>query len=158
MQGSLALFGELGQVAAELVEDLGGAFAFGAAGRALRAAAAGAAERPHDLAADLLGVRVQVQQDARGDALFLAHEAEQDVLGADVVVTERERLAQRQLQDLFGARREGDLALRRLFAGADDAHDGRADLFDGHFEPVEHRAATPSSSRRRPSSRCSVPM
>ena len=59
------------------------------------------------------------------------------MLGADVVVTEGERLAQGQLQDLLGARREGDLTLRRLLAGADDAHDRGAHLFDGHFEPVE---------------------
>ena len=60
------------------------------------------------------------------------------MLGADVVVAEAESLTERQLEDLLGARREGDLALRRLLAGADDAHDGGADLLDGHFEPVEH--------------------
>ena len=60
------------------------------------------------------------------------------MLGADVVVAEAERLAQREFQDLLGARRERDLPLGRLLAGADDAHDGGADLFDGHFEAVEH--------------------
>ena len=35
-------------------------------------------------------IGVEVEQDARGDALVLAHEAEEDVLGADVVVPERE--------------------------------------------------------------------
>ena len=108
------------------------------AGAACCAAAAGAAEHAHDLVADLLGLGVEVEQDARGDALVLADEAEQDVLGADVVVAQRERLAQRQLEDLLGARRERDLALRRLLAGADDAHDGGADLFDGDFERLEH--------------------
>ena len=103
----------------------------------LLAAAAGAAERAHDLVADLLGLGVEVEQDARGDAFVLAHEAEQDVLGADVVVAQRERLAQGELEDLLGARREGDLALRGFLAGADDAHDGGAHLFDGHFERVE---------------------
>ena len=59
------------------------------------------------------------------------------MLGADVVVAEAGRLAQRQLEHLLGARRERDLALRRLFAGADDAYDGRTHLLDGHFEALE---------------------
>ena len=74
-----------------------------------RAAARRARERAHDLVADLLGLGVEVEQDARRDALVLADQAEQDVLGADVVVTQRERLAQRQLEHLLGARRERDL-------------------------------------------------
>ena len=37
----------------------------------------------------------------RAATLVLTHEAEQDVLGADVVAAERERLTQRQLEDLF---------------------------------------------------------
>ena len=109
----------------------------------LRAAAAGAAERAHDLVADLLRLGVQVEEDACRHALVLAHEAEQDVLGADVVVAETEGLTKRQLEDLLGARREGDLALRRLLAGADDADHGGADLFDGHFETVEDARGHP---------------
>ncbi len=85
----LALGGELGQVAAELVEQLRGLLALAAAARAgALAAAAGAGEHPDDLVADLLGVGVEVEQDAGGDALVLPHEAQQDVLGADVVVAE----------------------------------------------------------------------
>src|SRR4026208_2393989 len=49
---------------------------------------AGAGEHADDLVADLLGVGVEVEQDACRDALVLAHEAEQDVLRADVVVPE----------------------------------------------------------------------
>src|SRR5256885_6994608 len=49
---------------------------------------------------------VEVEQDARRDALVLANEAEQDVLGADVVVAERESLAQCQLEHLLRAGRE----------------------------------------------------
>ena len=116
----LALGGELGQVAPELVEQLGGLLALArrragagarAAGLAL-AAAAGAGEHADDLVADLLRVGVEVEQDARGDALVLAHQAEQDVLGADVVVAEAQRLAQRELEHLLGARRERDLTRR----------------------------------------------
>ena len=132
----LALGGELGQVAPELVEQLRGLLALGAAG-ALLAAAAGTGEHPDDLVADLLRVGVEVEQDARGDALVLAHESEQDVLGADVVVAEAQRLAQRQLEHLLRARRERDLAGGDLLTGADDPHDLRADALDGDVQRLE---------------------
>ena len=137
----LALLGELGQVAAELVEQLRGllalALAAAAAGGCALAAAAGAGEHPDHLVADLVRVGVEVEQDAGGDALVLTHQAEQDVLGADVVVAERERLAQRQLEHLLGARRERDLAGGDLLAGADDADDLGADALGGDVERLE---------------------
>ncbi len=101
-------------------------------------AAAGAGEHADDLVADLLGVGVEVEQDARRDALVLAHEPEQDVLGADVVVAERERLAQRELEHLLRARRERDLAGRDLVALADDPRDLGAHLLDRDVERLEH--------------------
>ena len=57
------------------------------------------------------------------DALALTDQAEQDVLGADVVVAELECFSQRQLEDLLGPRREGDVARRRAAALADDLFD-----------------------------------
>ena len=101
-------------------------------------ATAGAGEHADDLVADLLRVGVEVEQDAGGDALVLAHEAEQDVLGADVVVAEAQRLAQGQLEHLLGARRERDLPGGDLLAGADDPHDLRAHALDGDVEALEH--------------------
>ena len=101
------------------------------------AAAAGAGQHADDLVADLLRVGVEVEQDAGGDALVLADEAEQDVLGADVVVSERERLAEGELEDLLGAGREGDLAGGDLLAGADDADDLGAHALDGDVEGLE---------------------
>src|SRR5262249_6896237 len=70
--------------------------------------------------------------------LVLANEAEQDVLGADVVVPERERFAQRQLQHLLGTRRERDLTARHLVALTHDARDLGTHLFDGDVEGLEH--------------------
>src|SRR6266700_5884698 len=58
-----------------------------------------------------------------GDALALAEQAEQEVLGADVVVPEGQRLPQRQLQRLLGSRRERDLAPDQALAVADDLLD-----------------------------------
>src|SRR3712207_1850486 len=96
-----------------------------------------AREHADDLVADLLGVGVEVEQDARGDALVLAHEAEQDVLRADVVVPQRQRLAQRELEDLLGPRGEGDLTGGDLLAGADDPHDLRAHPLDGDVQALQ---------------------
>ena len=106
-------------------------------------APAGAGQHADDLVADLLGVGVEVEQDPRGDALVLANEAEQDVLRADVVVAERERLSQRELQHLLGARRERDLPRRDLVALADDARHVGPDVLDGDVERVEHTGGEP---------------
>src|SRR5207248_1421650 len=110
----LALRGLLRQVAAELVEELRALRHLAARRAGALLAAAGPGEHADDLVADLLGVGVEVEQDPRGDALVLAHEPEQDVLGADVVVIERERLAQCQLEVLLRARLERELAVRAL--------------------------------------------
>ena len=135
----LALLGQLGQVAPELVEQLRRLrlLAGGSTARTLLAATR-AREHADDLVADLLGVSVEVEEDARGDSLVLAHEAEQDVLGADVVVAERERLTQGEFEHLLGARREGDLAGRDLVTLADDAGDLRTHLLDRDVERLEH--------------------
>jgi hypothetical protein len=95
-------------------------------------------EPEDDLVADLLAVGVEVEQDARGHALVLAHEPQQDVLGADVVVTEAQRLAQRQFEHLLRPRRERDLPGGDLFAGAHDAHDLGAHPLDGDVQALEH--------------------
>ena len=138
----LALARLLGQVATELVEQLRALLGLGLCARCLRLASAGAATRARqhadDLVADLLGVGVEVEQDACGNPLVLAHETEQDVLGADVVVPERERLTQRQLEHLLGTRGEWDLSGRDLVALADDARYLRTHLFDRDVEAVEH--------------------
>lgn len=53
-------------------------------------------------AADLLRIGAAIEQDARGHAV-LAPECQQEVLGADVVVTQAQRLVQRKVQDVLGA-------------------------------------------------------
>src|SRR5947209_5610110 len=66
------------------------------------------------------------------------HGPEQDVLGADVVVPQRQRLAEGELEHLLRPRREGDLAGGDLLAGADDADDLRSHALDGDVEALEH--------------------
>jgi hypothetical protein len=56
--------------------------------------------------ADAVQVRAKRGQDLSGHAFARAQQAEQDVLGADVAVPQQLRLAQRQLEDLLGARGE----------------------------------------------------
>ena len=101
----------------------------GGKGQILTAAPGRARQRAHDFVADLFGLGVEVEQNTGRDTFVFADQAEQDVLCADVVVAQRQGLAKGQLEDLLGARREGDLPGRHLFAGAHDTHDSRAHLF-----------------------------
>ena len=92
-----------------------------------RLLARGALQQLDHLLADPAGVSAQLDQHLGGDALALADQAEQDVLGADVVVTELQGLPQRQLEDLLGARSEGDVPGGCLLALAGDLPDVLAD-------------------------------
>ena len=78
--------------------------------------------------ADLVEVDAERLEDAGGDALALADEAEQQVLRADVVVAEAARLVDGQLDDALRARRQADLADDRPVAAPDDELDGGPDL------------------------------
>ena len=107
----LALAGHLGEVATELVEDLARALvarvvlrraADVGAGRAWLATAGAATARRtlvarqqlDHLLTDAAEIGAELDEHLGGDPLALADEAEQDVLGADVVVAELQRLAQ----------------------------------------------------------------
>jgi len=113
----------------------------GARALAALAATAGPGEHADDLVADLLGVRVEVEKDARGDALVLANEAEQDVLGSDVVVAQAQRFAERELEDLLGARGERDLPVHRHIAVTDEAQHLGFGKLEGHAERVQSLSA-----------------
>ena len=102
-----------------------------------------AGQHAHDLLAHPIGVDLQVAQDPRRHAFALAHQPQQDVLGADVVVAQGQGLAQGQFEDLLRPRREGDLALRLVVALAHDAGDLTADLFQGDFERAQHARGHP---------------
>ena len=65
---------------------------------------------------------------ARGDALALADEAQEQVLRADVVVAEPAGLVDGELDDPLRARGQPDLADDRPIAAPDDELDGRPDL------------------------------
>ena len=134
----LAGAGGGGQVHAQLVDDrrLAGL----AVRRALAFLRVGGRLVQHvdDLRADLLQVDAQRFEHARGDALALAHQAEQQVLGADVVVVQPTRFVDRQLDDLLGPRRQADLAGNRAVAAADDELDGAAHLVELDAQVAQH--------------------
>jgi hypothetical protein len=57
------------------------------------------------------------------DALALADQPEQDVLGPDVVVAQLHRLAESQLEDFLGTRCKGDVTGHGRLASSDDLRD-----------------------------------
>ena len=88
--------------------------------------------------AHLVQVDAQRLEHARGDAFALAHEAEQKVLRADVVVAEPTRLVDRQLDHALGARRQAHLADDRPIAPADDELDRGPHLGELDVHVLEH--------------------
>ena len=112
----LVLAGELGEVAAERVERRRLRLGVGRGDRRRvgppRSSLRVGAEQFEHLLADVLEAHLDVLEDLGGDALLLADQPEQQVLGADVVVAEVARLFVGELQHLFRARREGQLTHR----------------------------------------------
>ena len=142
----LLLARELREVAAELVEHQraarrGLAARARAGARALLALVA--RQQLDDLLADAAQVGAQLDEHLRGHTFALADEPEQDVLGADVVVAQLQRLAQRELEHLLGARREGDVAARRRATLADDLLDLVADGLERDAEGFERLGGDP---------------
>ena len=141
----LALAGQLGEVAPELVEHqraLRLGLARGAAALALLAAGV-AGQQLDDLLADTGEVGAQLDQHLGGHTLALADQPEQDVLGADVVVAELQRLTQRQLQDLLGSGGEGDVPGGRALALADDLLDLGPDGLQRDAERLQRLGGDP---------------
>ena len=120
------------QVTTELVEHQRGrraaGFAAAAAGAGLgRLLALVAGQQLDHLLAHPGQLGAELDQHLGGNALTFTDQAEQNVLGPDVVVAELQRLAQTQLEHLLGARGERDVPRRRLLALADDLLDLAAD-------------------------------
>ena len=103
-----------------------------------RAGGARLRQHPDDLVADLVQVHAQRLEHARRDALALAHEAQQQVLRADVVVAQAARLIDGQLDHALGARRQPHLAHDRPIATADDELDRGPDLGQLDVHVLEH--------------------
>ena len=93
--------------------------------------------------AHLLEAHPKGLEHAGGDPALFAHEAEQEVLGADVVMAEPTRLINGELDDLLGTWREADLANDGAFATADDELHRLADLGQLDVEVLEDLRRNP---------------
>ena len=102
-----------------------------------------AGQQLDDLLAGAVEVHALVDEHLRRHALALADQPEQDVLGADVVVPELERLLERQLEHLLGPGRERDVARRGLPAVADDPLDVGPGPPERHAEGLKRRRRDP---------------
>src|SRR5690606_34051501 len=124
-----------GEVATELVQhERAGGLALGGAASGGRLLALVAREALDDFLAHGRRLGLEAGEHLDRGALALAQQAEQDVLGADVVVAQLERLAKAQLEDLLRAGSEGDVARGGLIALADDVADLLAHGVEGHAE------------------------
>ena len=138
----LVFLGVLGQVASELVENLGALAVLGlAAGTrggppALPAGRAG--KHPHDFLAHPVGVDLQVVQNPRRHSFAFPDQSQQDVFGPDIVVSERQGLAQRPLEHLLGPGREGDLSLGLVVALTYDAGHLSPHLFKADLQSAQN--------------------
>ena len=129
----LALAGQLGQVARELVED-----------RRLRALLGPrivlVAEQRQRLLAHLVEPGAERLEDLRGDRLAFLHQAEQQMLGADVVVAELPRFLDGKLENALGLRRERHFTEReRLRESGERALDLRLHRLEPEPEPLQNR-------------------
>ena len=95
------------------------------------------------LGADLVQGDAQAFEDARGDAFAFPHDADEQVLRADVVMAQPARLVHRKLDYLLGAGREPDVARRGTFAPADDELHRRPDLRELYAEAAHHARGHP---------------
>ena len=129
----LRLARELGQVAGELVQHRG-------LRALLRAGIVLVAEEGERLLAHLVEPGAEGLEDLGGDRLPLLHEAEEQVLGADIVVAELARLLDGELQHALGLGRERHLAEReRLREAGQRALHLRLHRLQTETEPLQHR-------------------
>merc|ERR1719359_2035869 len=136
----LTLFSLLGEVATELLQRR----RLGARLRALTAAGAGAdsflrlTNHANHLRANLRRIGVEVLEHTRGDTFAFAKQTEQQVLRANVVVTQLTRLFERELQHTLRARRERNLDRDETRTTTDDLFNLDARLLQRNAHRLEH--------------------
>ena len=117
----------------------GGAAALGAAALGPFGPFDAVAQQVEHFLADFFQLQAQVHQHLGGHAFLLAQQAEQDVLGADVVVVQVAGLFHRILDDLLGPRRLRQLAHRDHVGPAlDELFDFEADFAQIDVEVLQH--------------------
>ena len=135
----LAFFGQFGQVAAEAVQGGGLALAFLALFFLCGFFGFHAcSQKVENFLPHLFQLQRQVHQDLRGDAVVLAEQAQQQVLGADVIVIQVARLFDGVLDDLLGPGGLGQLAHGdHVRAALDELLDFEAYLAQVHVQVLQ---------------------
>ena len=144
----LAIFGELGEVAPELVQDArAGArrfaprgFGLASAGAAAGSAASGAGivgEQVDDFFSNPREVGAQLREHLGCHAFAFAYEPHEYVLGADVVVAQLQSLPQREFQHFLGSGGERNVRAGLGLALADDLFHLRAHSLQGDAERLQ---------------------
>ena len=141
----LGFGGELGEVVAELVEGGGFGGSLGTASTAAGGDFSGFTEHADHLGAHLGQVDAKVLQHTGSNTFALTDQTEQQVLCADVVVTELTGLFQRQLQDALGAGCEGDLNSDKAGSTADDFLNFNPGILEVDPHGLEHLGGNPRS-------------
>ena len=95
-------------------------------------------QRAHRLAPDLIGIHAELAQNIDRDAIALADQAQQQMLGADVVLAQAARFVHRQFDHALGARCQIDLAERRAAARPGNALHQFGDALVLHVEIAQH--------------------
>ena len=138
--------GQLGEIAPEGVESRGVALGF------LGAARGGfllevRAEEAVDLVAHVFELEAESGERLCRGAVVLAQQAEEQVLGADVVVAEGAGLFERQLEHAFGSRRVGELLARGhgVRPPLDLLLDFVADFLQFHAHLLQHHGGHPGA-------------
>ena len=137
--------GELGEVVAELVERWGFGGSLCTAATATGGDFSGFTEHADHLGAHLGQVDAKVLQHSGSYTFALTDQTEQQVLCADVVVTELTGLFQRQLQDALGAGCEGDLNSDKAGSTADDFLNFNPGILEVDPHGLEHLGGNPRS-------------
>lgn len=88
-------------------------------------------------------IGTQLHQHLGGHTLAFTDQAEQDVLGPDVVVAELKCLTQRELKDLLRPRSERDVSRRCLLPLADDLLDLLAHGFEADAQALQSLGRNP---------------
>ena len=137
----LVLLGQLGEVAAELIQQRGLArLLLGLLGVLFESRLV---EQALDLAAHLLQVGAEVLEHVGRDALALDEQAEQEVLGAHVVVAHPPGLLEGDLDDLLDPGGGNDLLDDDPLVAAEHGLDGAAHLVDLDAQVVEDLGGQP---------------
>ena len=105
--------------------------------------ATGLAQHLDGLGAHFFEIDAQAFQDPGGNAFALAHQPQEQMFGANVVMVQTARFIDRQFDHLFGTRRQANLPQDNPIAPTDDKFDGAANFIQFHAEVAQNLRGNP---------------